>query len=113
MNQAKCTLDLLVTKRKQSKKPKKWQLFSEKPSIYRVFRWTPHHLGTLPPDLTQGGHPTSVLFRLNKIFINMDNSFNFNNTKILHAVSKKNELNHIINQLNQVIFCTLRPTLDA
>ena len=43
----------------------------------------------------------------------MDNSFNFNNTKILHAVSKENELNHIINQLNQVIFCTLRPTLDA
>ena len=43
----------------------------------------------------------------------MDYSFKLNNTKILHALSKKNELNHIINQLNQVIFCTLRPTLEA
>lgn len=75
MNQAKCTLDLVVTKGKQGENPEKWQFFSQKPSIYKVFRLIPPYLGTLPPEHSQGGNPTSIFFHIIKNFMKMDNSY--------------------------------------
>ena len=74
MSRSRCTLDESFTKGKQAENAENQRFFTEKPSIYEVFRLPPPYLGTLPLEYSQGGHPTSIFFHIIKIFMKMDNS---------------------------------------